>query len=247
MACGTPVVALDEPALREVAGDAAVFVAEGQLAEGVRQRARGARPARRGRASSGRGASAGASTAERTLEVYREALGRGEGLGRRRLARARARAGGVAAGAGAAGRRARRDRERAGQRRRAAATGRACSRARARARSRRTSNAGVAATSGEYVLVSNPGRRARRRVRSPTLVRFADEHPRAGLVGPLVFWPDGTWQPSLRRFPTVLGTIWRRTPLRRLRSPVRAPGRRTTGRGRPSRCRATGCSAAPAC
>ena len=79
-------------------------------------------------------------------------------------------------------------------------------------------NLGVAATSGEYVLLSNPdawpGDGA-----VAELVRFADEHPRAGLVGPLVFWPDGTWQPSLRRFPTVLGTIWRRTPLRRLRSP----------------------------
>ena len=51
------------------------------------------------------------------------------------------------------------------------------------------------------------------------LARFAAEHPRAGLVGPLVLWPDGTWQPSLRRFPTVLGTIWRRTPLRLLRDP----------------------------
>ena len=53
------------------------------------------------------------------------------------------------------------------------------------------------------------------------LVRFADGHPRAGLVGPLVLWPDGTWQPTLRRFPTVLGTIWRRTPLRLLRDPYR--------------------------
>ena len=53
------------------------------------------------------------------------------------------------------------------------------------------------------------------------LARFAEEHPRAGLVGPLVLWPDGTWQPSLRAFPTVLGTVWRRTPLRRFRDPYR--------------------------
>ena len=33
--------------------------------------------------------------------------------------------------------------------------------------------------------------------------------------------PTARWQPSLRRFPTVLGTIWRRTPLRLLRDPYR--------------------------
>jgi GT2 family glycosyltransferase len=32
-------------------------------------------------------------------------------------------------------------------------------------------------------------------------------------------WPDGAWQPSRRRFPTVRGTLVRRTPLRRLRPP----------------------------
>ena len=34
-----------------------------------------------------------------------------------------------------------------------------------------------------------------------------------------MLWPDGTWQPSRRRFPTVSGTIVRRTPLRRLYPP----------------------------
>jgi N-acetylglucosaminyl-diphospho-decaprenol L-rhamnosyltransferase len=83
-------------------------------------------------------------------------------------------------------------------------------------------NLGIAATSGEYVLLANPDA-----VPEPgaveALVRFADAHPRAGLVGPLVLWPDGTWQPSLRRFPTVLGTLWRRTPLRLLRRPYDQP------------------------
>ena len=79
-------------------------------------------------------------------------------------------------------------------------------------------NAGVAATSGEYVVVSNPDAVPEKGAVG-ALVRFADEHPRAGLVGPLVLWPDGTWQPSLRRFPDVAGTLWRRTPLRLLRSP----------------------------
>jgi GT2 family glycosyltransferase len=79
-------------------------------------------------------------------------------------------------------------------------------------------NLGVAATSGEYVLLSNPDAYPEEGAVAE-LARFADAHPRAGLVGPLVLWPDGTWQPSLRAFPTVLGTLWRRTPLRLLRRP----------------------------
>jgi len=79
-------------------------------------------------------------------------------------------------------------------------------------------NLGIASTSGEYVLVSNPDA-----IPEPdavaALVEFADAHARCGIAGPQMRWPDGTWQPSRRRFPTVRGTIVRRTPLRRLRSP----------------------------
>jgi N-acetylglucosaminyl-diphospho-decaprenol L-rhamnosyltransferase len=79
-------------------------------------------------------------------------------------------------------------------------------------------NLGIASTSGEYVLVSNPDA-----IPEPgavaTLVAFADAHPQCGIAGPQMRWPDGTWQPSRRRFPTVRGTIVRRTPLRRLRPP----------------------------
>ena len=74
-------------------------------------------------------------------------------------------------------------------------------------------NRGAAATSGTYVLVCNPDA-----VPEPgavaELVRFAEHHPRAGVVGPQLRNRDGTWQPSRRRFPTVLGTLVRRTPLR---------------------------------
>jgi glycosyltransferase involved in cell wall biosynthesis len=73
MASGTPVVALDEPALREVGGEAAVFVDEAHLAEGMRlalaeHDQRAAAGLERARAFSWR------VTAEKTLEVYREAL-----------------------------------------------------------------------------------------------------------------------------------------------------------------------------
>ncbi len=77
-------------------------------------------------------------------------------------------------------------------------------------------NAGVAATTGEYVLVVNPDAIPEPDA-VPRLVAFADAHPRCGIAGPLTRWPDGTWQPTRRRFPTVRGTIVRRTPLRRFR------------------------------
>jgi glycosyltransferase involved in cell wall biosynthesis len=73
MACGTPVVAYPDPALREVAGDVAVYAEPGALAEAIR----------RALADRDRLAAAGLErarlfswdeTARRTLAVYREAL-----------------------------------------------------------------------------------------------------------------------------------------------------------------------------
>jgi GT2 family glycosyltransferase len=79
-------------------------------------------------------------------------------------------------------------------------------------------NLGAAATSGEYVLNANPDALAEPDAVA-ALVAFAESHPRCGIAGPQMRWPDGSWQPSRRRFPTVGGTIVRRTPLRRLRRP----------------------------
>ena len=79
-------------------------------------------------------------------------------------------------------------------------------------------NAGIGATSGDYVLFSNPDAVADEGAVA-TLVAFMDAHQRCGIAGPQIRWPDGTWQPSRRRFPTVAGTVVRRTPLRKLRPP----------------------------
>jgi len=79
-------------------------------------------------------------------------------------------------------------------------------------------NLGVAATTGEYVLNVNPDAIAEEDAVT-ALRTFADTHARCGIAGPQMLWPDGSWQPSRRRFPTVRGTIVRRTPLRRLRRP----------------------------
>ena len=79
-------------------------------------------------------------------------------------------------------------------------------------------NAGIAATRGEYVLNANPDTKAEPDAVA-TLVAFADAHPRCGIAGPQMRWRDGRWQPTRRRFPTLRGTLVRRTPLRRLRPP----------------------------
>ena len=74
-------------------------------------------------------------------------------------------------------------------------------------------NAGLARTSGEAVLVANPDT-----VAAPGAVAalrdLMDALPRCGVAGPRMVFRDGTPQASRRRFPTVGGTIVRRTPLR---------------------------------
>jgi GT2 family glycosyltransferase len=80
-------------------------------------------------------------------------------------------------------------------------------------------NLGVAATSGSWVLFSNPDV-----VPDPdavgTLHGFAAARERCGIAGPRTVWPDGSWQPTRRSFPTVRGTLVRRTPLRRVFPPL---------------------------
>jgi hypothetical protein len=81
-------------------------------------------------------------------------------------------------------------------------------------------NKGIAATEAGYVVVANPDTETR--PGAVELLRtFAEVHPRAGIVGPQLLFPDGRWQPSRRRFPTVSGTIVRRTPLRKVLHPER--------------------------
>jgi N-acetylglucosaminyl-diphospho-decaprenol L-rhamnosyltransferase len=75
-------------------------------------------------------------------------------------------------------------------------------------------NRGAAATSASYVVVANPDTEPHPEAVSH-LVAFAETHPRAGILGPQLVFPDGTPQSSRRRFPTVSGTLVRRTPLRR--------------------------------
>jgi N-acetylglucosaminyl-diphospho-decaprenol L-rhamnosyltransferase len=76
-------------------------------------------------------------------------------------------------------------------------------------------NRGIARTNATFVVVANPDTEA-----APDAIailrEFAENRPRAGIVGPQLLNPDGTRQASRRRFPTVTGTLVRRTPLRRV-------------------------------
>ena len=216
MASGTPVVAVPDRALLEVAGDAAVFVDEAQLADGIR----------RAVAERERFASAGLAACPRLqLASSRRADSRGVPGDTRNV-----KVSAVVVSHGHAEELARslpalvpqvdetvviantpdsvRD---------VIAGVRVLENPRPLPLAANV-NLGIAATTGEYVLAVNPDAIPEPGAVS-ALAAFAGEHARCGIAGPRMQWPDGTWQPSRRRFPTVRGTIVRRTPLRRFRPP----------------------------
>ena len=81
-------------------------------------------------------------------------------------------------------------------------------------------NRGFAHTTAELVCTVNPD--AVPRPDAVAVLRsFLASRPRAGVAGPRMLYPDGTVQPSRRRFPTVAGTLVRRTPVRVLFDPYR--------------------------
>jgi N-acetylglucosaminyl-diphospho-decaprenol L-rhamnosyltransferase len=75
-------------------------------------------------------------------------------------------------------------------------------------------NRGFSRASGEALLAANPDAVAEPGAVA-ALCEFMRDHPGCGVAGPRMLYPDGTFQPSRRRFPTVTGTIVRRTPLRK--------------------------------
>jgi GT2 family glycosyltransferase len=85
-------------------------------------------------------------------------------------------------------------------------------------------NRGFAKTSSDFIVIANPDTEP-----APDavaiLAEFASRDQRRGIVGPQLRYPDGRWQPSRRRFPTVTGTVVRRTPLRYLFRPFERQAR----------------------
>jgi GT2 family glycosyltransferase len=76
-------------------------------------------------------------------------------------------------------------------------------------------NRGVALTTAELVVAANPDAVPLAGA-VDALRAFMEAHPRCGIAGPRMEFPNGEWQPSRRRFPTVTGTVVRRTPLRKV-------------------------------
>ena len=80
-----------------------------------------------------------------------------------------------------------------------------------------------AAAPGDYLAIVNPDAIAQLEC-LPRLVRFMEEHPRCGLVAPTLRNLDGSYQEAARNFPEPIGSIIRRTPLRRVLPPSRFAG-----------------------
>jgi GT2 family glycosyltransferase len=71
-------------------------------------------------------------------------------------------------------------------------------------------NDGIAAATGRYVMILNPDTQVVGDALS-TLVAHADLHPEAGVIGPQLLNPDGSVQPSRRRFPTLTTGLFEST------------------------------------
>ena len=76
----------------------------------------------------------------------------------------------------------------------------------------RANNQALALSTGRYVCFLNPDT-----VPQPgsltTLVRYLENHPHVGIVGPQLRYPDMSLQPSRYRFPSVLTALMESTPL----------------------------------
>lgn len=63
-------------------------------------------------------------------------------------------------------------------------------------------NQGLAIAQGDFILLLNPDTEVVG-VALPALIDYAKRNPRDGMIGPQLLNPDGTVQPSRRRFPTL--------------------------------------------
>jgi GT2 family glycosyltransferase len=79
----------------------------------------------------------------------------------------------------------------------------------------RACNLGLKKAAGRFVLVLNPDTSMRPGALMK-MVEYIDGHPRAGALGPQLLNPDGSIQPSCRRFPSYRLMLWEFTGLSKL-------------------------------
>jgi GT2 family glycosyltransferase/glycosyltransferase involved in cell wall biosynthesis len=75
-------------------------------------------------------------------------------------------------------------------------------------------NAGIRASRGKYLFLLNPDTVAHSGSIA-TLADYMEAHPKVGIASPRLLNPDGTLQPSRRRFPTLPTAFIESTPLQR--------------------------------
>ena len=85
-------------------------------------------------------------------------------------------------------------------------------------------NFGLRQSSAPYALILNPDTELKPGALA-ALVRFMERTPSAGICGAKLLFPDGSTQPSCRRFPTLSSVVARRTPLRWFRRDTGANAR----------------------
>ena len=72
-------------------------------------------------------------------------------------------------------------------------------------------NQGFAIASGEFLLMFNPDAALVDRDSMPLMIDFMKKNERIAAVGPNLIYPDGSWQHSLRRFPTPVRMLFNLT------------------------------------
>lgn len=68
------------------------------------------------------------------------------------------------------------------------------------------SNLGVDSSTGEYLLFLNPDTEIKD-TSVDLLLSFIKAHPEVGIVAPSLILPDGSIQPSVSKFPTLIGAV----------------------------------------
>jgi GT2 family glycosyltransferase len=76
----------------------------------------------------------------------------------------------------------------------------------------RANNQALAVAQGHYLFLLNPDTELRAGALH-TLYDYAEQHPRVGIIGPQLFYGDGSHQSSRRRFPTLATAFLESTKL----------------------------------